>query len=318
MLNQDEVPCPECGTFGPHMHSKPQQTTPVAEALRELRADLLRVFDEDAPCRNWVIHWIDRAAAKAQEQPMPQEPRVRVRIDRQEFSVARDAEITHDEAIRMVGKDPESTLLYWIRGPGQSDTAMNVKTYERTTLLVLDGEERAYFTAPRIINQSAAKAQEPAPVGWGELRRKVYDVLWELSQDLDDDMGRIATEKRVRGATDRILAILLVQAPAQGDADKKLRDFIDWMEDSEVLGCDTDTVARLVEEAKKMLAEGKADDRGDAERKELAITADFDTPQLRAMRLARRQIESLVCTTPGEVAIRASALEIFVRMARSF
>lgn len=37
----------------------PQPAMPVAEVLRELREDLLRMFDEDAPCRNWVISEID-------------------------------------------------------------------------------------------------------------------------------------------------------------------------------------------------------------------------------------------------------------------
>lgn len=112
---------------------------------------------------------------------MPQAPRVRVRIDRQEFSVARDAEITHDEAIQMVGKNPESTLLYWIRGPGQSDTCLNARTSERTKLLVLYDEERAYFTAPRIINQSAAKAQEQAPQPNNQTRAK------EAQHDEEDE-----------------------------------------------------------------------------------------------------------------------------------
>ena len=56
------------GSYGPLVRdlveaialpADPQPAMPGAEVLRELREDLLRMFDEDAPCRNWVVSEID-------------------------------------------------------------------------------------------------------------------------------------------------------------------------------------------------------------------------------------------------------------------
>lgn len=184
-----------------------------------------------------------------------------------------------------------------------------------------DGSEACGFEKMRehaidIIDRAAAKAQEPAPVDRGELRERIARLFGEQWSGTQYEFA------------DKILALLPAQAPAQGD--EKLRRLRANLSDHPLLLFSDDAPDEIrqaqcevrdlfLAEIDRLLAEGKPDDWGDdVEHKEPTITADFDTPQLRAVRLARRQIESLVCTTPGEVAIRASVLEIFTRMARSF
>lgn len=58
MLNQDEVPCPECGAFGPHMHNN---TKPVAVAMPEV---LLHYLKEE---RQWLTVQESEARQNARE-----------------------------------------------------------------------------------------------------------------------------------------------------------------------------------------------------------------------------------------------------------